>query len=172
MELLIPGLILVALMVYASTKIKKNAARAYEAEVVETDDFSITKPIGFISPHGPGSEFAFTAHSKDFGTEDSENVRQASVSIRKYKAANFDDICETIKSSAESLVSDKIDGQTGNRTRSIIAHEQNSHSSFEVSHKISERGDDVFVLRIAVLSEHKDEYSRRIEEMLASFSLK
>ena len=32
MELLIPGLILVALMVYASTKIKKAAAAAFEPE--------------------------------------------------------------------------------------------------------------------------------------------
>jgi hypothetical protein len=35
MEILIPGLILVALMVYVSTRIKRAAARAFEPENVD-----------------------------------------------------------------------------------------------------------------------------------------
>mgnify|MGYP007097599700 CR=1 FL=1 len=48
MELLIPGLILVALMVWASTKIKRSAAQAYAAESIETEYFAIEKPDGLI----------------------------------------------------------------------------------------------------------------------------
>lgn len=172
MELLIPGLILVALMIYASTKIKKNAARAFEREEIETGDFFITKPKGFISPHDPESEFAFTAHSKDFGTGKSDNERQASVSVRKYEAANFDQICETIRSAAASVVSEETEENVRNRISTILTHEQNAHSSFDVFYNIAEREDDVFVLKVPVLSEHKDEYLRKIEEILESFSVK
>src|SRR5687767_8261126 len=48
MELLIPGLILVALMVYASTRIKRTAAAAFDRETVDTEDFIIQKPEGFL----------------------------------------------------------------------------------------------------------------------------
>ena len=48
MEILIPGLILVALMVYVSTKIKKNAVDAFGEETITTDDFVLIKPEGFL----------------------------------------------------------------------------------------------------------------------------
>ena len=67
MELLIPGLILVALMVWASTRIKKNAAAAFDAEVIETESFSIRKPEGFLHVLNDDSGLAFRSYSKDFG---------------------------------------------------------------------------------------------------------
>jgi hypothetical protein len=49
MEILIAGVILVAFMAYASTRIKRSAAKAFEAETVETDQFVIQKPDGFLN---------------------------------------------------------------------------------------------------------------------------
>ena len=51
MEILIIGVIVVALMAYASTKIKKSAREAFEVEVFENEGFTITKPEGFIIPY-------------------------------------------------------------------------------------------------------------------------
>ena len=48
MEILVPGLILVALMVWLSTRIKRNAAAAFDAERVETEDLIVEKPGGFL----------------------------------------------------------------------------------------------------------------------------
>jgi len=78
MELLIPGLILVALMAYVSTRIKKSAARAFEAEQVTGDGFSLEKPDGFLVRTGGKAGLLFDAYSKDFGTTGgAENIRAA-----------------------------------------------------------------------------------------------
>ena len=77
MEILIPGLILVALMVWASTKIKKKASAAYEDEIVETDTFILEKPEGFISPAYPDEGLEFAAYSKEFGRDRTRDLRQA-----------------------------------------------------------------------------------------------
>ena len=82
MELLIPGLILVGLMVYASTRIKRSAARAFEAETVETAEFTLYKPDGFLSVLNGDPAYIFEAYSKDFGTGDDNNVRAARARIR------------------------------------------------------------------------------------------
>lgn len=79
MELLIPGLILVALMVYASTRIKRSAAAAFESETIETDEFIIKKPDGFLSVLGGDPKYAYEAYSRDFGTGDDANTRLAHV---------------------------------------------------------------------------------------------
>ena len=81
MELLIPGLLLVALMVYASTKIKKAAAAAYEPESIETDRFAITKPEGMINPVNDDSPYLFEAYTKDFGVDDQKNERQVTAFV-------------------------------------------------------------------------------------------
>ena len=57
MEILIIGSLIVALMVYASTKIKRSAAQAFEEETIETDEFYLVKPEGFLNPIGNASEF-------------------------------------------------------------------------------------------------------------------
>src|SRR6185436_16743158 len=75
MEILIPGLALVALMVYVSTRIKRSAAKAFDQEVVETDEFTITKPEGLFIPTD-ATDLAFAAYSKDFGTGEAGSVRQ------------------------------------------------------------------------------------------------
>src|SRR5262245_36415410 len=74
MELLITGMIRVALMVYASARIKKSAAMAYDEELIDTDEFSITKPEGFIIPTNGDGRFAFAAYSKEFGTDDADRI--------------------------------------------------------------------------------------------------
>ncbi len=65
MEILIVGSIIVALMVWASTRIKRDAAAAYNEEVIEADGFKLTKPEGFIHLLNDDSGLAFRANSKD-----------------------------------------------------------------------------------------------------------
>src|SRR5580765_1394277 len=90
MDLLIPGLILVALMVYASTRIKKTAAAAFEAETIETDDFVIQKPDGFLNVINGDPQFAFEAYSKEFGGPGAENFRQGTAHLKIYEGVSAD----------------------------------------------------------------------------------
>src|SRR5687767_13384680 len=81
MEILIPGLILVALMIYASTRIKKSAAMAFESETVETEAFVIVKPTGFLNVIGGDPRYAFEAYTKDFGPGSLSDIRKATAHI-------------------------------------------------------------------------------------------
>src|SRR5437867_2652270 len=90
MELLIPGLILVALMVYASTRIKRSAARAFEAEQIAGDGFTLVKPDGFLHRINDDSEYAFEAYSKEFGSGAADDVR-AATAVALVRNTNVDD---------------------------------------------------------------------------------
>src|SRR5690349_3226793 len=83
MELLIPGLILVGLMVYASTRIKRNAAQAFESETIETSEFTLFKPEGMLHKLNGDPRFAFEAYSREFGTEGYRDVRRATATVSK-----------------------------------------------------------------------------------------
>src|SRR5688572_20065083 len=80
MELLIPGLILVALMVWASTKIKKTAADAFEAERIQTSDYELDKPAEFLHVLGD-PDHEFFAYSKEMGEGESNSVRRATIEL-------------------------------------------------------------------------------------------
>jgi hypothetical protein len=81
MELLIPGLILVGLMVYASTRIKRNAAQAFEQETIETAEYTLTKPAGMLQVINGDPGLAFEAYSKEIGTVGRKDFRMVTATI-------------------------------------------------------------------------------------------
>lgn len=172
MELLIPGLILVALMVYASTKIKKNAALAYEREKIDTPEFSIVKPEGFICPVDYSEELLFAAYSKEYGREQAEGVRQASAEIEAFERANFDEICERVRIESSHVISEDLGTLSGAKCRIIAAERIDNGITLDAVHKIMARDGKVYELAVSVLPEHKDDYLRRIDELVDSFRLK
>ena len=172
MELLIPGLILVALMVYASTKIKKNAARAYETETIETPEFSIVKPEGFICPVDHSAELVFAAYSKEYGRDQADGIRQAAAEIRKFGDANFDDICERAKIDSIRVVSEDVGILDGAKCCVIKAERIDNGITFDAIHKIIASDGKVYDLTVSTLPEHKDDYSSKIDMLLDSFTLK
>jgi hypothetical protein len=171
MEILIPGLILVALMVYVSTKIKKSAAEAYEEEFIDRDEFSITKPEGFINPLNADSPFTFEVYTKEFANEPNERLRKATAELRVFEDAKFDEVADIVRNSAPNVVSD-IARKDGRRTQIIQTEEFTDNANVSAYHKIVEGDGKVFHLRAWALAENKDEYSRKMEEMLDSFAVK
>ncbi|HEX8368918.1 MAG TPA: hypothetical protein VF604_10285 [Pyrinomonadaceae bacterium] len=148
MEILILGIILVALMAYVSTRIKKSAAQAFEKETVETEDFSLVKPEGFLSPASGNSEYAFEAYSKDFGENDAAEYRKATVYVRKNpeRGENLPDETERTEK-----------GVTIQTFRKIL--------------KTNESG-EIYELEISVLKDYRGQFFDKIKETLNSFSLK
>jgi hypothetical protein len=176
MEILIVGGILVALMVYASTKIKKTAAQAYEREVIETEDFRLVKPEGFINPVNEDSEYAFEGLSKDFGGEDAHNIRQAQIQLRIFSGENFDKICREARQSFDKISSEKtLNGDSENRKIYLAEGEKIENKiPFYVARKIVENHANrkIYDLKILVLQDNKELYDERIAETLDGFSLK
>jgi hypothetical protein len=173
MEILIIGGALVALMVYVSTRIKKSAASAYERETIETEEFSIIKPENFINPIGENSEFAFTALSKDFGTGEAEEFRQAQAELRVYSNADFDQVRRTAEESTNRIISEET-SESGNE-RICFLNGEKIENEIEriIFYKIVESKTrlKVYELNVSVLSEFKESYSIAANELLKSFTV-
>lgn len=146
MEIWIIGGAVVALMIYVSTRIKKAAASAYEREVVETEEFSIVKPEGFINPFE--SEFAFEAYTKEFGTENAEEFRQCWTNLQ--------------------IADDSGNEKEGLTETEIIEKDV----PIKIFRKIVKKHNKIFGLKISVLQENEEVYTERINEMLESFAVK
>lgn len=172
MEILIPGLILVGFMIWASTRIKRNAAKAFEREEIENPEFSITKPDGFLAPVDPAYGLLFSAYSKDFGIDEAERVRRASVELRRFDDAHFDEICERIKTESSRVVLEQR-GVVGERRSAIIVAESPEEDvEVEKSYRIVAGEHAVYQLAVTVLPAHKEEYSPKTDLFLNSFDLK
>jgi hypothetical protein len=167
MELLIPGLLLVALMVWASTKIKKHAADAFEAELIESENYSLQKPDGFLHVLGD-EEHELSAYSKEFGKGDHTGIRQGTIEIDVYRGGNLKGVRDAVIDSAERA-------DVTNETRRVCelnTDESANEIAVNAFYKIVATDASVYRLRFAVLPEYKDEYLRRIEDTLDSFDIK
>ena len=167
MELLIPGLILVALMVWASTRIKRRAAEAFDAEQIETDEYSLRKPEGFLHVIGD-SGHELSAYSKEYGKGVEPTERQAVIELDVFSS-------ESLASARDRI----IETATGSTIRTdakniceLETEETVNESRVRGFYKLVAGENGVYRLRFAVLSEHADDFLRRIEETLASFSVK
>lgn len=169
MELLIPGLILVALMIWASTKIKRSAAAAFDAEHVEGDGFALDKPDGFLNRHYDNSEYLFDAYSKDFGSGRAGNVRAATAVV--YSTDESLNEAATLEQS-RLLNSDRSERfeLDGRHCIIVTGNEEREGHSFHVSEKLLQCGGRTIVLKVEALVETPDELSRKIEQLLLSFS--
>jgi hypothetical protein len=167
MEILIIGVVIVALMAYVSTRIKKSAASAFERETIETDEFFVVKPEGFIHPLRDKSEFAFEAYSKEFGQgEETGKLYKAQATLRVSTDADFGAYVERAKSEFDEISSEE---KTGTQT---VLLKGESGSETQVFRKIVAQNGKVYDLRAAFLNEARDEYSEKTDELIKSFRVK
>jgi len=169
MEILIVGIIIVAVMAWASTRIKRTAKEAFEAENIETAEFTIHKPDGWLSIVSPKAPYLFEAYSKAFGKEPNEKVRLGTATVERSTG--------TIDEAASRFIAE---GQVADDIREVVA---------DVHYRVIEltRGDEadqiewlkfdqadgsVYTLEIKVLSETTDQFRRDIETMIDSFQLR
>ena len=171
MELLIPGLLLVALMVYASTRIKRVAAEAFEAETVDAAEFSIDKPEGFLNVVSPAGGLSLQIYSKDYGINEASDFRAARGEVRVYEKRTLKFAATAIRESTAvtSEVPEIIDG------RKYIVFEAESVEKgigFREMYKLAEKDGSVIELKIKAVEDIGDELSKKIDAILASFILK
>lgn len=167
MEILIVGIIIVALMVYASTKLKKYTAAQFEREEIDTENFSLVKPEGFLHVLNDESKNDFYAYSKEFGKAEAEEMRQAEIFIESFADRTLADVCEGIKTSAEKIVYFEDEG------KECLIETEKTVEEIEVSeiYKIVE-GERIYQLKISVLKNFREDYEERIETISDSFRVK
>ena len=163
MELLIPGLILVAVMAYLSTRIKKRAADAFKAEMIGNERYSFEKPEGFLHVVGD-KQHEFMAYSSEFGEDNDSRFRRATIELDVLPATDVASVTKAIRDAAETSDARPDDV--------IEADERANETEFRAVYKLAAHGGSVFRLRFAVLAEHFDEYSGKIDDTIGSFVTK
>ncbi|MBK8466069.1 MAG: hypothetical protein IPL32_09570 [Chloracidobacterium sp.] len=168
MELLIPGLLLVAFMVWASTRIKKNAAAAFDPETIETDEFSIQKPEGFLHNLNGDPKYIFEAYSKEL-SKVNDNFRIGTATITKIKNSTLENVVTELLQTDDSVDhgTEIIDEH---RYRHIESHKNNDGVETGVSYKLAEKNGNVYKLEIAALKESAND--QWIETFFDSFRVK
>ena len=172
MEILIVGSIIVALMVWASTRIKRDAAAAYNEEAIEADGFKLTKPEGFIHLLNDDSGLAFRANSKDFGLGDAAEKYQATITVERHDGKDTDSIAAAIKESASGTADEeKFDEQDRKNIRIDVSVVEDG---VNIRRYVRLVGTDAatFELRADVLDDMAEGYSEKIENLIASFEVK
>ncbi|MGH7250008.1 MAG: hypothetical protein ACREGC_03470 [Minisyncoccia bacterium] len=171
MEILIAGLLLVALMVYASTRIKRTAAEAFEQETVETDDFSLIKPEGFLYVINGDPAFAFQAYSREFGIDDASNQRKATSEIVMIYDRPFSAVCEAARKSGKLIAEKKFQFDEMHVVSMTVGQEKEGQD-LVVHHWIADGPKGVFEMKTSVLKAHDEEYLSKINQMEESISIK
>lgn len=171
MELLIPGLILVALMVYASTRIKKSAAQAFEPETIDTDLFYFEKPEGFLTVLNGKPELEYEGYSREFGGDGAEDIRQGRVEVRKITNSSFKETVAKIGESAK--ITSKTTEVIDQRKYLLVEAERVEKGAGLVElYKLTESGRDVIELKITALEETNEEVARKISGIASSYFVK
>lgn len=174
MEILIIGGIFVALMAYASTRIKKSAAQAFEREEIETDEFYIVKPENFINPVSDNPAEPFVAHTKDFGADAAEKLRRVSVKVFAESGGDFEQKRRHYAERDERLIAEETGDFEGGRVCYQKTESADGGVRIENTYKIieSRRRRKVFLLRIAVVAEYADDYAAAVDEIMRSLTIK
>lgn len=172
MELLIPGLILVALMVWASTKIKRDAAAAFEPETIETDEFVIRKPDGFLHVVNDDSGLAFRAYSKEYGRNELNGDRRVTIEVSIHQNSDLKTVSTSLESDDAGLsdVQTYLDG--GENAMTFVVDSASGDPRRVRHYKLITRGTNVVEVCIAVLYAYRDGFSAEIDETFANFIAK
>lgn len=158
-------------MVYASTKIKRTAAAAFEPETIETDEFSIEKPDGFLNVLNRDPALELDMYSKEFGNENASDKRQARVELRHYRVCKMSEAIAMIKERS-TIKSDIAEMINERKYRLIEAERIENGIGFREIYKLTDDGPDVFELRSVVLEDASDEIANKAEAIVLSFSVK
>ncbi len=174
MEILILGGILVALMVFVSTRIKKNSAKAFERERIETENYAIYKPEGFIVPVRLKSEYALEMYSKDKGEEKAGKINQAWATLKVFKKENFAEICRRAQLSSAKIIS-KETARDGDLNY-FFMHGEGIEETVgkEIYYKIIEdtKSGAVYELQSSILNDYLETYSSKISAIMQSFTVR
>lgn len=167
MEILFIGIAVVALMAYVSTRIKKSAAAAFEEEAVNTSEFSLIKPEGFLSPVENDEFLAYYAYSKEYGEDEGvEKVRQALIKVKSLAGRKLADIVREKRAGIVKVVRDE---KSGDGSVLLFGEREEKGIDKFVYYKFCIREESIFELEMTVLGDYFEKYEAAAEKLTRSF---
>lgn len=167
MEIWIIGGALVALMVYVSTRIKRSAAEAYEAEDIETVTYRLRKAAGFICPAGAAGPESLSLHSDAFGE------REATESTRRAEAVLYV-VPSSLSAIKEELRSEGLTVEDSDSRETIARGEviDGDVRTVRIIKAVEAKDGRIFRLEARILADHGSEFLGPVEDMVGSFALR
>lgn len=169
MEILIIGLIIVALMAYTSTKIKKAAREAYQSETLTGEGFSIVKSEGYMVPgRDERSPYEFEIVSKEFGGGDCGKRRQVSLTLNVSGGSDIAGVRKEMRSQLTDITEDELLKDSQKTTLSMTGDRKLDGCSLRIFMRSFERGGKVFRFDAAATLEDIEDHEENINAMLDS----
>lgn len=173
MECLIPGLILVGLMIYASTRLKRATADAFDRETIETEEFYIQKPEGFLHNLHPDPEYVFEAYSKEFSREHPD-IRIGTARIKKFVGESVERVAVKVLGSdyipEGYSLEDYLDTSDKRLYSFDVIRREDGGVQTETHYKFGEAYGSVYVLEVRALEGSWDD--QWVEAFFDSFRIK
>ncbi len=173
MEIWIIGGVFVILMVIVSTAIKRAAANAYIREVIETDEFTVVKPEGFLHPIRERADFPFEAYSKEYGERSTRNIWRARARLRIHEGVSIDDLLETAKESGEISGYEIVEDRGGRRCV-VSGGKTEDETEYIVRRKLIEPAGRAvtFEMKVTTLALYDPEFESRAAVLLETFEVR
>ena len=168
MELLIPGLLLVALMVWASTRIKKTAAAAFDAETIETDEYIIQKPEGFLHNLNGDPKYIFEAYSKEY-SKANDKLRAGTATLQRIENSTLKAVASEMLQ-AKEMVDNGTEILGEDRYRNFESLKSSDGVETARSFKLAEKKGKVYKLELTALDDNQN--SQWVETFSDSFRVK
>lgn len=170
-DVLIIGLIIVGLMVYASTRIKRISKEAFEFERIENDEFVFEKPAGFLNVVAPREPLILDGYSREFGEENASNIRKAEYSLVLRNGIDVAAAFRDIKSLG-NVVSDENVVVDGRKYRDVGVEFEVDSIGYRELYRLCGNAEGTFVFKATMLEDAGEEVQAAVANMLSSFQVK
>ena len=168
MEILIIGLIIVALMAYTSTKIKKAAREAFEPETVSGDGYSITKSEGYMVPaRDDNSQIEFEIVSKEFGGGECSKRRRVSLTL-SISSGGLAGVRKELRRQLTEITEDELSKDSQKTTLAITGDRELYGCPVRIFMRGFDRGGKIYRFEAVATLEDIEDNEENIKAMLDS----
>lgn len=147
-------------------RIKKIAASAFDPETIETDEFIIQKPEGFLHNLNGDPQYIFAAYSKEY-SKTNDKLRVGTATITRIENTTSPIVVNEMPDDVTDHGT-KIIGE--DRYRHFESLKDNDGVETAVSHKLAEKNGNVYKLEITALDDSQN--AQWVETFFDSFRVK
>ncbi|NNE97410.1 MAG: hypothetical protein HKN25_00170, partial [Pyrinomonadaceae bacterium] len=145
-------------------------------ETIETDEFLIIKPEGFLHPLRDEPDFPFEAYSKTYGERSTRNIWRARTRLRISEGSNLKKHVAEIKKGNETIDSKKELNDLPADQAGVILRSKKTEDEidYKVLRKIvqSKTRNKVYELKTTILEPYGDEFTEKACEFMKGFVVK
>ena len=169
-------LLFITVLLFISSRIRRVANRAFDPEIIETPEFKINKPEGYLHPLNNDSGLPFEAYSRELGEKGGGRLRKSLVKMSVNDGLNFSKVLKSAKQNADNIYSETIPEKVpqGQKICLLEGYKTEDDIKRAVFHKIveSRNQNKTYNLEVTVLEANEDEYIPKASELINSFTVK